>query len=128
MASLGRAATNNDVLIWEHGRRLGIVGDGQTNDPSALMLDGNVIATNRLGAGLPFIVAIAAGNNGVGAITVAGAVVGDTVVAVENLTTPAIVARGTSFEATVSVAGQVQQLSSSNLSGNNYRVTVVPQS
>ena len=72
--------------------------------------------------------AIAAGNNGVGAITVAGAVVGDTVVAVENLTTPAIVARGTSFEATVSVAGQVQQLSSSNLSGNNYRVTVVPQS
>ena len=128
MASLGRAATNNDVLIWEHGRRLGIVGDGQTNDPSALMLDGNVIATNRLGAGLPFIVAIAAGNNGVGAITVAGAVVGDTVVAVENLTTPAIVARGTSFEATVSVAGQVQQLSSSNLSGNNYRFTVVPQS
>jgi hypothetical protein len=128
MAQLGRAATNNDVLIWEHGRRLGIVGDGQSGDPSVLMLDGNPIASNRLGAGLPFIIAIAAGSNGVGAITVTGAVGGDTVVAVENLSTPAVVARGTSFEATVSVAGQVQQLSVSNLSGNNYRFTVVPQS
>ena len=128
MASLGRAAKNDDVLIWEHGRRLGIVGDGQSGDPSVLILDGNPIATNRLGAGIPFIVAIAAGSNGIGAITVANAVVGDTVVAVENLTTPAVVARGTTFEATVSVAGQVQQLSASNLSGSNYRFTVVPQS
>ena len=128
MASLGRAAKNDDVLIWQHGRRLGIVGDGQTNDPSALILDGNVIATGRLGNGIPFIVAIAAGSNGIGAITVAGAVVGDVVAVAENLTTPAVVARGTSFDGTVSVAGQVQQLSASNLSGSNYRFTVVPQS
>ena len=127
MAFLGRAATANDVLIWLHGRRIGLVGDGQSGDPSVLYFDGP-IASNRLGAGIPFIVAIAAGSNGIGAITVANAVVGDTVVAVENLTTPAVVARGTTFEATVSVAGQVQQLSASNLSGSNYRFTVVPQS
>lgn len=128
MPQLNRAAISNDVLIWQHGRRFGIVGDGQSGDPSALILDNNVIATNRLGAGIPFIVAIAAGSNGAGAITVTGAVVGDVVAVVENLSSPAVVARGTTFEATVSVAGQVQQLSASNLSGTNYRFTVVPQS
>ena len=124
MAQLGRAATANDILVSEHGRRFGIVGDGQSGNPSALMLDGNVIASNRTAA--PVLVLAAAGSNGKGGVTIANAVVGDTVVNVTNLSTPGDAS--SSFESTVSVAGQVQQSSASNLSGNTYLFTLWPRS
>jgi hypothetical protein len=115
------------VLLWIHGRRLGIKGDGQgplSSESDVLVLDGVAIGSTRSGPN--GIKAFAAGLNGKGGVTVAGAVVGDNVEFVLNLTTPN---DGTSsFESTVSVAGQVQQTSASNLSGNNYVFFVQPQS
>jgi hypothetical protein len=120
MAQLGRAATSDDVLIWEHGRRLGIVGDGQSGDPSALILDGKVIASNRLATGVlfKFITAVA-----VGPITLAGAQPGDTVAGVIDLTSDA---DGTAtFESTITVAGQIQQIAAST---DKFVVLVLPRS
>jgi hypothetical protein len=122
MSLLTRAAGADDVLISLHPRRLGIVGDGLPGDTSALVLDGQVVATKRG----KIIGGIAAGSNGAGAVTVAGAVVGDVVIMVTNLTTPGVASA--SFEATVSVAGQVQQTSASNLSGSTYQFLLDPRS
>jgi hypothetical protein len=72
----------------------------------------------------PFFV-VAVGLNGAGAITVAGAKIGDIVTSV-NLTTPATTAAN-AFEAVVSVDGQVQQSSASNLSGLTYAFLLFPQ-
>jgi hypothetical protein len=130
MAQLGRAATYNDVLVSVHGRRLGIVGDGQAGDPSALVLDGSVIASNRLTT--PFIAASSLGSNGAGGITIAGTQPGDTVVSALNLTDtgggPGPTNANSSFEPTVTVAGQVQQTSTSNLSGSWFLFIVWPRS
>jgi hypothetical protein len=122
MANLTRAATADDVLLWLHGRRFGVVGDGQAGDPSALVLDGKVVASNRLAAS-HLIKAITAGS-AAGALTLTGAAVGDTVVAVTDLSSPADVSA--SFEATVSVANQIQQLATA--SGHVVLVVVQPRS
>jgi hypothetical protein len=58
------------------------------------------------------------GSNGAGACSLPSAQVGDTVVGIINVTT-----RGnesSSFETTISKAGQIQQTGSANLSGNQY--------
>lgn len=60
------------------------------------------------------------GKNGTGAITATGAVVGDKVLYVAGLTEGALGNASASFEATITVADQVQQSSASNLSANNY--------
>ena len=99
-----------------------MTGDGLSGVNSNLMVDGNVVAASRG----PTLVGVAAGSNGAGSITVTGAAVGDKVNAVTNLTTPALAT--SSFEATVSVANQVQQTSASNLSGSTYQFILVPQS
>lgn len=75
--------------------------------------------------------AIATGSNGAGPITVGasqgGATqVGDIVTAVFQGGTPTVVTADV-FERVVSVAGQIQQTSSSNLSGNTYCWLVYPQ-
>jgi hypothetical protein len=107
MAQLGRAATDQDILVSEHGRRFGIIGDGAAGDPSALMLDGKVIASNRLTT--PFIAKIITALAAAGAVTLTGTQPGDTVVSVTDL-------NGTqtdtsaNFESTITVAGQIQQL------------------
>jgi hypothetical protein len=108
------------------GRHIGVCGDVAAylagTGSLALVLEGKgVIASTRSA-----IFFAAAGLNGAGAVTVTGAKVGDLVLAVINLTTPGQAA--SSFESTVSVAGQVQQSSTSNLSGNNYLFIVQPQS
>ena len=112
------------VLLWLHGRRFGIRGDGQGPSPaSTLVLDGISVGSTRSGPN--GIKAVAAGLAAAGAVTVAGAKVGDNVEFALNLTGDA---DGTSsFESTVSVAGQVQQTSASNLSGNTYLFFVQPQ-
>lgn len=133
MGLLGRAATSDDVLLWEHGRRFGIIGDGEfpgqpgtsSGRSSALMLDGFCIASNRMA--VPFIVKAANGLNGAGGVAIANTQPGDTVVSVTGLSGASGDA-SSSFESTVSVAGQVQQTSASNLSGNVYLFVVFPRS
>lgn len=111
------------VLLWLHGRRLGVRGDGQGPTPATvLVLDGIPVGSTRSGPNA--IKAVVAGSNGVGAITVTGAKVGDSVEMVINLTSPADAS--SSFEASVSVAGQVQQTSASNLSGSTFLFLVQP--
>lgn len=122
MAQLGRAATSDDVLIWEHGRRLGIGGDGQSGDPSFLMLDGKVIASNRLSTG--FLAKAVTGVSAGASITLTGAAVGDTVVSVTDLTTPGDQSTGR-FESTISVANAIQQVSAST---DVHLVIVIPRS
>ena len=64
------------VLLWSHGRRLGVKGDGQGPAPvSTIVLDGVAVGSTRSGPNS--VKAVAAGSNGKGAVTVAGAVVGD---------------------------------------------------
>jgi len=114
------AVTSDNVLLWVHGRRLGIVGDGVSGN-SALVLDGKPVATQRS----PIVLA-ALGHNGAGAVTLAGTQAGDKVIGATNLTTPGDVTA--SFEATISVAGQIQQTGASNLSAAQVLFVVQPQS
>jgi hypothetical protein len=69
---------------------------------------------------------IANGSNGAGAITLANVKVGDNVILAVNLSTPADATA--SFEAAISIAGQIQQTSASNLSGSVFQFYVVPAS
>lgn len=116
------------VLVWLHGRRLGIYGDGQNTtsgqpiNNASLVLDGVTIGSTRTGA-TPFRVS-AAGLNGAGAITAVGALVGDNV---SFVTGPTNADSGSLFESTISVTGQVQQTSTTNLSGNQYIFDINPQ-
>lgn len=81
-----------------------------------------VATSGGLTMGAPFTVVIT-GSNGAGACTATGLKVGDKVVSVTNLTTPADAA--SSFEGTVTVADQIQQSSASNLSASKFLVLVV---
>jgi len=111
------------VRLWLHGRIFGILGDFQSTSSNVLVVAGLPVAATRSGPNsLKFSVA---GSNGAGAITTAGTKVGDSV---EFVMGPTNADATSSFEATVSVAGQVQQTSASNLSGNQYVVFVQPTS
>jgi hypothetical protein len=94
------------VLVWLHGRRLGIYGDGQSVNNSSLVLDGVTVGSSRTGANSLKGVATSLGS-GTGAVTVAGTLVGDTVELVYDMTDDLDVTAD--FESVVSVAGQVQQ-------------------
>ncbi len=112
------------VLLWIHGRRLGLTSDGQgTQTSAALVLDGVAVGSTR-GA---VITAVAAGSNGAGAVTVAGATVGDSVISVTRLDTAPADASA-DFEKQVSVAGQVQQTGSTNRSAQTLLFLVQPGS
>lgn len=124
MAQLGRAATADDILVSIEGRRFGVFGDGQSGDPSGLLLDGKVIASNRLAA--PFQVTVATGLSAAGAVTLANAVPGDTVVTVLDMSAAPFTDVSASFEKTISVAGQIQETAS--VSGHGILVVMVPRS
>jgi len=94
----------NQVLLWLHGRRLGIYGDGQTSQNSSLVLDGVAIGSSRTGANS--LKGSATTLSGAGAVTLAGTLVGDIVELVINTS---LVDVTSSFESTISVAGQIQQ-------------------
>lgn len=111
----------NRVLVWLHGPRIGITGDGQASVSSALVLDGVPVATTRAE-----IVVCQLGRNGAGTLALAGAVVGDNVVNVTNISTPGDVTA--SFESTITVAGQIQQSAATNLSAAQLIFSVAPQS
>jgi hypothetical protein len=119
MSLLANAA--DKVLLWIHGRRLGLIGDGQGGSSSALVVDNVIVASTRSDIVLTHL-----GHNGAGAVAVAGTVVGDNVVNVTNLSTPGDVTA--SFESTVTVAGQVQQTAATDLSAAQLLFSVQPQS
>lgn len=119
--ALTRAAKTDDVLLSIHQRRIGLTGDGQPGSSNCLIVDGAVAFSTR-----GSIRKVQAGSNGVGAVTLAGAVIGDTVENVANLTTPGDVT--SSFEATISVAGQIQQTAVTNLSAAQLLFMVKAQS
>lgn len=114
------ASMADRVLLWIHGRRLGIVGDGQVGTSSALVLDGVVIGSSR---GTNLIKAVTS-LSAAGSVVFAGLAVGDNVMSVTDLSSDTDVS--TSFESTISVAGAIQQLLST--SGHQVLVAVQPQS
>jgi hypothetical protein len=116
------ALTQDNVLLWLHGRRVGLVGDGSFSTSSGLMADGQLIGSKRG----PAVFQLAAGNSGAGSIGFPSAVDGDIVMFALDLTTPANVT--TSFESVISTAGQIKQISASNLSGKNIFFLVQPAS
>ncbi len=136
MGLLARAATADDVLLWLHGRRIGILGDGEfqgaanpgttTGHNSALVLDGQCVASNRMS--VPFIQTAVTSLSAAGAVALGGAganaAVGDTVVSVIDCSSFTDVSAD--FESTISVAGQIQQKTST--SGHQVLVTIFPRS
>jgi hypothetical protein len=68
------------------------------------------------------------GHNGAGACTLTGATVGQRVAFLYGAPTAggALVEASASFESTISVAGQIQQSSASNLSTDTYIVGLLP--
>ena len=98
--ALGRAATDQNILVSEHGRRFGIVGDGAPL--SALILDNKVLP--RIRGNFP-----ATGGSAAGAVTLAAAVVDDIVLSVTDTNTSPFVDVTANFESVITVAGQIQQ-------------------
>lgn len=123
MSSYTYADLRDKILLWLHGRRLGIRGDGQGSSTGVLALDGVPIGSTRSGPNA--LKVVANGNNGAGAVTVTGTKVGDNVELVLDLTDSTDVT--SSFEATVTVAGQVQQSAATNLSAKVCVFFVQPQ-
>lgn len=105
------------------GRRLGITGDNlgnygnNTAKSTALVLDGTPVASTRP-LMVKFITGVAAG-----AVTYAGAQVGDKVACAIDITNDTDGAA--TFETTITVAGQIQQLAAST---DKHIIVVVPQS
>jgi hypothetical protein len=88
------------------GGTLGVTG--ATTLPAATTIGGKTPDTGS------YYSVVQAGKNGAGALTLTGTLVGDKVVAVANLTTPGDLQ--SSFETTITVAGQIQQSSATDLS------------
>jgi hypothetical protein len=68
------------------------------------------------------------GNNGAGACVAVGLKAGDIVLAVTGAQAGVIGSLGASFEATISVADQIQQTDVANLSANTYMAFILRQS
>jgi hypothetical protein len=81
-------------------------------------------ADNPLAGALRFFGAV--GHNGVGAVTLTGAKVGDVVIGVVNVTDGASLS--SSFESKITVADQIQQSSVSDLSTKKLSVLLVSES
>lgn len=111
------------VILWLHGRRLGIAGDGLNGSSSALCLDGIPAATTRA-----MNIQTVLGHNGAGAVVLAGTVVGDHVISATDLSAAPPADVTASFEGNITVAGQIQQSSASNLSTHAILFVVDPQS
>lgn len=116
------ALTPDNVLLWLHGRRLGLVGDGSFSASTGALVDGQLVGSKRG----PIVSQLTAGSNGIGSIGFPTAVDGDIVLLALDLTTPANVT--SSFEGVISVAGQIRQTSSANLSGKNILFQIAPAS
>jgi hypothetical protein len=116
------ALTPDNVLVWLHGRRVGLAGDGSFSASSGLLVDGQLVGAKRG----PVVSQLAAGSNGAGSVPFPAAIDGDVVLLALDLTTPANVTA--SFEAVISVAGQIRQTSAANLSTKNILFQLTPAS
>ena len=107
------------------GRHIGVAGDisgflaGTAGVSLALLVEGKVVATTR-----SYIVKAVTSLSAAGAVTLTGAVNGDKVLSVTDLSSDSDVS--SSFESTISVANQIQQTAST--SGHQVLVVVQPQS
>lgn len=72
------------------------------------------------------LIVVQAGKSAAGALTLTGAKVGDIVAGVANLTTPADLKA--SFEAVITVAGQIQQSTATDLSAKQCQFILIHQS
>lgn len=124
MAHFSYTDLRDKVLNWLHGRRLGVIGDSYGSNTSLLVLDGIAVGSSRSGAAP--LLSVANGVAAAGPVTIAAAAVGDNVAMVLNLTGDSD--DSANFESTVTVAGQIQQSSASNLSANKYLFVFQPQS
>jgi hypothetical protein len=122
MEFLMPALTPDNVLLWLHGRRVGLVGDGSFSASSGLLVDGQLVGARRG----PVVSQLATGANGAGSVAFPAAVDGDAVLLALDLTTPANVTA--SFEAVISTAGQIRQVSAANLSAKNILFQIAPAS
>lgn len=77
-------------------------------------------------AGNPFLVVSQAGAAAAGSLILAGAVIGDKVMAVTDLTTP--LDRTAGFESTITVAGHIQQSTATDLSAKVCQFILIHQS
>lgn len=84
-----------------------------------------VTGGSTLLAGNSFVSAVVTGRATAGAITLAGALVGDVVLIANNMTTPATA--NSLFEATVSVAGQLQQTTAVDESASKFSILLAHQ-
>lgn len=96
---------------------------------TALKVDGATGVTSigglTVATAAQFLPAVVTGLAAAGSIVLAGADVGDKVVMVTNLTTPANAS--TLFETTITVAGHIQQTSATDLSASKFQVLVLMQ-
>lgn len=112
------------VLLWYHGRRLGTTGDGFVSGGSSLLIhDGSVVGASRAP---PTFALVGTGGSGAGAVTLTGAVVGDTIAKVWDTNAAAYVDVTANFESTITVANQIQQLTT--VSGHTIKVELTPGS
>jgi hypothetical protein len=123
------ALTPDNVLVWLHGRRIGLLGDAQgDNVPSGvagLVVDGVVFGIN-LPSGRGLIQMRSANPlNAAGAVTLTGAQVGDRVLSVEDITSHTNVTAN--YESTISVVNQIQQ-TAAGTAADTIIVTLQPQS
>ncbi len=79
-------------------------------------------------AGNPMLQALAAGHNGAFSVVLAGAKVGDKVASVIDLTAAPAVDQTAHFEATITVAGHIQQLNTDLSLSTALLVSIVKQS
>src|SRR5512147_1332185 len=119
-----------EELVVASGGKI-TVESGGTIDASAgtATLGAGAVALAKIGvAGIKCLAA--AGKNGAGAVTLTGAAVGDRLVAVFGAPTAggALEAKapGTDFEAAVTVADQIQQVTAGNLSTMTYVFILIP--
>lgn len=127
------ALTQDNVLLWLHGRRVGVLGDGQGDvtptglaglvvDGVVMLIGGGAVSGRGLIQQLSGAMATSAG-----AVTLTGAQVGDKVLSVLDASASPFTNVTTSFESTISVLNQIQQ-TASGTNGHNLLVTLQPQS
>lgn len=104
------------------GRFFGLLGDDLAHRHLYVGgPNGKVVASTRND-----LFTVFTGSNGAGACTLTGARAGDIVLGVINETTPGDAAA--SFESVITVDGQIQQSSASNLSAATFNVLIKRQS
>ena len=129
MTVLSNAADKATLPL--HGRRLGLIGDGQAANSSLLQVDNVPVGSTR--SGVPAIPFMATMLNAAGAITLTGAVgsdlsptgSGDNVQKVFDLT--ALTDVTSSFESTISKTNQIQQ-TASGTAGHVLQIFLQPNS